>query len=169
MFPRGPRPPMGNMMNMRGFHYTDPYARQPLNKGAGGLLSKLFNKSRPGSVASQSGMLNNFINQAPTSQGTSNFLSNLLSNPSGMMTNIQKVMDVANHVGPMIQQYGPMMRNIPALIRLYTELNSSDDEESNKDEDKENEEAKVLPFTKEKKKDEKTRKTNKGSSPKLYI
>jgi hypothetical protein len=162
MFPRGPRPPMGPMMNMRGMNSMMPYGGQPMNRGLGGILSKLFSKSGTGAVAKQSGMLNPFINQ-PVSQGTGGFISNLLSNPGNMMNNLQRVMNVANQVGPMVQQYGPMVRNIPALIKLYSELNSSEDGE----EEGQEMEAKDVPKPK---KQAVSKETKQGTStPRLYV
>lgn len=38
----------------------------------------------------------------------------------------------------MIQQYGPLVRNLPAMIKLYSQLGSADDDETNtNDADKE--------------------------------
>lgn len=31
----------------------------------------------------------------------------------------------------MIQQYGPLVRNLPAMIKLYSQLGSADDDETN--------------------------------------
>lgn len=35
----------------------------------------------------------------------------------------------------MIQQYGPLVRNLPAMIKLYSQLGSADDDETNADEE----------------------------------
>jgi hypothetical protein len=153
---RGPRYPMGPMNNMRNFSPYQPFGRiQVPNRGAGGLLSKLL--SKPGAI-------NSFGSQ-PLQKGAGGFLSNLLSNPSsagGMLNNIQRAVNVANQVGPMVQQYGPMVRNIPSLIKLYKELKTSDDDPNEDDT-----EAKDIPIssTPEKKIVIKTGTT----TPKLYI
>ncbi|MBM7660812.1 hypothetical protein JOC85_001584 [Bacillus mesophilus] len=163
MFPGGPRMPMGPMNQMSGFSPFQTLGRgaqmaQAPARGAGGLLSKLFSKQGAGAA----GAFNNMAGQS-LQQGSGGFLSNLLANPGGMLNNVQKAIGVANQVGPMVQQYGPMVRNIPSLIKLYKEFNSSDDSTT-----EEVVEEKEVPVSK-KTPVEKTAVSKGTSKPKLYI
>lgn len=125
MIPRGPRIPMRQMNPYQyGPRMFQPMPRQFTGRGGGGggILSKLF--------SNKNGMaMNRAIGGHAMPKSSGGILANLLNpeNASGMFSNIQKVMNVANQVGPMVQQYGPMVRNLPTLIKLYKEINSDDD------------------------------------------
>ncbi|MDR7072772.1 VrrA/YqfQ family protein [Fictibacillus barbaricus] len=41
-----------------------------------------------------------------------------------MLTNVQKVLKVAETMGPMIKQYGPAMRNLPSLMTAFKDFQS---------------------------------------------
>jgi hypothetical protein len=159
MFPRGPRMPMGQMNNVNRFMPFNQMPRAPMApRGAGGLLYKLF--SRQGGASAMNGIAGQTFKG-----GVGGFLSNL-TNPgsaAGMLGNIQKVMNVANQVGPMVQQYGPMIRNIPSLITLYKEFNRDDDSDQ-----VESTEKKEVP-TMSKADDESVAIVKGTSKPKLYI
>jgi hypothetical protein len=148
------------MNNMNNFSPYQPFGRSQMpSRGAGGLFSKLFSK--------QGAMTMNSFGSQPLQQGAGGFLSKLLSNPGsagGMLNNIQRAVNVANQVGPMVQQYGPMVRNIPNLIKLYKELKASDDDPIEDDEDIEEKDVPISSISE-------TKSVNKRetSSPKLYI
>lgn len=63
-----------------------------------------------------------------TSSGIGTFFSNLISNPTGMLNNVEKVVQVAQSVGPVVEQYSPIVRSIPSLIKVFTSKNSSSEE-----------------------------------------
>jgi hypothetical protein len=44
-----------------------------------------------------------------------------------MLGYVQKALKMAEGVMPMVQQYGPLVRNVPAMIKLYSELKNVDD------------------------------------------
>ena len=53
-----------------------------------------------------------------------------LTNPAsinGFLTNTQKILNTANQVGPIVQQYGPIVKNLPAMWRLYRGLKNAPD------------------------------------------
>lgn len=57
-------------------------------------------------------------------------------NLTSVMTNVQKVLGVAERVTPMVQQYGPMVRNVPAMFKIYKALkddNTTDDQSTPSD------------------------------------
>ena len=58
------------------------------------------------------------------------------TNPSainGFLTNTQKVLSTAQQVGPMINQYGPLVKNIPVMWKLYRGLKNAPDLTSNEE------------------------------------
>ncbi|MFT4412657.1 VrrA/YqfQ family protein [Fredinandcohnia humi] len=131
-FPRRPMPPM-NPPSM----FTNPFGYPPQmmqrRAGLGGLLSRLF----PGMGLSQQmqrmGGMQGFFN--PTSfQGMNNprSLQNLAnpSNLSAMMGNIQKTLKMAETVVPMVQQYGPLFKNIPAMIKMYSAIKNAGNDDN---------------------------------------
>jgi len=107
-------------------------------QGGGGILSRLFNR----------GSTNTAVNAANafqrTAAGGGSLTRNLL-NPtsiSSFLNNTQNVLRTAQQVGPMIQQYGPIVKNLPAMWKLYRGLkNSSTDVENDSNESDESTES----------------------------
>lgn len=102
---------------------------QQMNRG-GGFLSRLFGRSgNPG------GGLNPLMGmqQAGRAAGGGGLMQSL-GNPGGLgglsniLNNTQQVIKTAQSLGPMIQQYGPMVRNLPAIWRLYRGLKNAPDQ-----------------------------------------
>lgn len=104
-----------------------------------------------------------------------------------MLTNVQKMLGIAQNVVPMVQQYGPFVKNLPAMIKIFRELKPTDDnsesetsdinpakekeaKEEKKPHSKDQKEHKPreLPSAKSTTK-ERTPKEAKPSTPKLYI
>ncbi|MCF6137945.1 YqfQ family protein [Pseudalkalibacillus berkeleyi] len=78
-------------------------------------------------AARSAGFLSRFLSPNPGAGGGLNLI--------GMVENVQKVMKMADTVRPMIQQYGPMIKNFPSMLQLLKEYqnyssDSSSDEES---------------------------------------
>ncbi|MGG5255024.1 VrrA/YqfQ family protein [Neobacillus sp. SM06] len=98
---------------------------QQMNRG-GGLLSQLFGR---GTGARGMGMngLAGMQNAGRAATGGGSLLQNL-TNPagiSGFLNNTQQVIKTAQTIGPMIQQYGPIVKNLPAMWKLYRGLKSA--------------------------------------------
>ena len=98
---------------------------QQMNRG-GGLLSQLFGR---GTAARGLGMngLAGMQNAGRAAAGGGSLLQNL-TNPagiSGFLNNTQQVIKTAQTIGPMIQQYGPIVKNLPAMWKLYRGLKSA--------------------------------------------
>lgn len=196
MFPRDPRVPMGQYYHM-GVGGHPPFQSFPRNqsprRGAGGILSKLFSKQSVGNsfgahppgrvpggffsnIFSNNGLANNIGATNNAFQSPGGFLSNLITNPSsasGMLNNIQNAVNIANKYAPMIQQYGPMVKNIPALINLYREINSSDDDTNTSSKPEKTDEKDLPKYDNKKKIKDEAKETiqglNRKSIPKLYI
>lgn len=69
-------------------------------------------------------------------------------------------------VTPMIQQYGPLVRNLPAMMKLYSQLSKSDDTETEANEESEKQSVSEESSEKEKETETKTSDGNKKSKPK---
>lgn len=103
--------------------------------GLGGLLKKLIpgmGHRNPMQGMQGMGGMPGFLNASQgMNPGTLQNLANP-SNLSAMMGNVQKTLKMAESVVPMVQQYGPIMKNIPAMIRMYNAIkNAGDEEEEN--------------------------------------
>jgi hypothetical protein len=102
--------------------------------GGGGLLSKILGRGKEqGGIA---GAMSSMNRAAPSGAGG---ILKSLTNPdalSGFLNNTQTVLKTAQQLGPVIQQYGPLVRNLPSLWKLYRGLKdaSSDDSISENEE-----------------------------------
>ncbi|WP_078379676.1 VrrA/YqfQ family protein [Sutcliffiella halmapala] len=166
------------------------------NGGGGGLLAKLLGRTGARSIGNMGGLGQLANTGGGLGQLASSGALQQLANPSnltGMLTNVQKALKMAESVMPMVQQYGPLVRNVPAMLKLYSELknvDTSDDEDedtstTNNEEgtDKEkssnsgSNEAKATAAKPKKQKSKDTTSTSKSnitktageSSPKLYV
>ncbi|MDM5189998.1 VrrA/YqfQ family protein [Bacillus sp. DX4.1] len=62
--------------------------------------------------------------------GIGGFFSNLLSNPTGMLNNVEKAVQVAQSVGPVVEQYGPIVRSIPSIVKILTSRKGATEEQT---------------------------------------
>lgn len=89
-----------------------------------GLLSKLFGKSKQNPqnlFTPPSGMKK----ETRSSGG----ILDTLKNPEGlntMLNNTQRVLQAAEQFTPMIQQYGPIVKNLPSIWKMMRAINSND-------------------------------------------
>ncbi|WML45332.1 VrrA/YqfQ family protein [Neobacillus sp. PS3-40] len=130
---RGPSMGMGMGMPQNRGMMNPMMGRRPQMGQGGGFLSKILGKgNQGGGMGRLAGM------QAPAraTSGSGSFLQTL-SNPGGLssiLNNTQQVLRTAQSIGPMIQQYGPIVKNLPAMWKLYRGLkDSSNDTDSAKD------------------------------------
>lgn len=175
MYPQhhGFRPPrmFGGMRGMQGMQGQRMQGQG--RSGLGGLLKKLIpgmGKSNP--MQGMGGMPGLFNPSQGVNPGTLQNLANP-SNLSAMMGNVQKTLKMAESVVPMVQQYGPLMKNIPAMIRMYSAIKNAGNEEEKKDNNK-TETISLSDVTSNEddfeKKEEKPKATgSRKSVPKLYI
>lgn len=118
MYPRFARQGMGHRSFFAG---QRPYMSRGLRPNTGmqgGILSKLFGRS---GATGGMGLRSSPIGPMQGARGSGGFLQ-ALSNPAtinGFLSNTQKVLNTASQVGPMIQQYGPLVRNLPAMWKIY--------------------------------------------------
>ncbi len=93
--------------------------------GGGGFLSKLLGKGKQ--MGQVSGATRSIGAQQVAGGGS---ILKSFTNPSainGFLTNTQKVLNTAQQVGPMINQYGPLVKNIPVMWKLYRGLKNAPD------------------------------------------
>src|SRR5438309_799784 len=93
--------------------------------GGGGFLSKLLGKGKQ--MGQVSGATRSIGAQQVAGGGS---ILKSFTNPSainGFLTNTQKVLNTAQQVGPMINQYGPLVKNIPAMWKLYRGFKNAPD------------------------------------------
>jgi hypothetical protein len=110
-------PQGANMMSHAGSQAFHPMAGLGTQASrGGGLLSRLFGGGA--AKATSASMMGSFPTTA--AQGGLNFTT--------ILTNAQRVLGLTQQVVPMIQQYGPLIRNAPAIWRIMRSTDSSGDE-----------------------------------------
>jgi YqfQ-like protein len=76
------------------------------------------------------------------------FLSRMLGGDTsltGIIGNMQRAVQTAQQVTPMIQQYGPVVKNLPSLYKIFKAVNTDDPQETKKN--KKNKEIEVIDQT----------------------
>ncbi|WP_147532382.1 VrrA/YqfQ family protein [Bacillus marasmi] len=117
---------------------------QTNSRAGGGLLAKLFGKTTPQMPQMGGG---GFLGMAPSATraaatggaASGGSLLQTLTNPtaiSGFLNNTQQVLNAFQQITPLVSQYGPIVKNLPAMWRLYrglkdaTATNDEENEES---------------------------------------
>lgn len=126
--PNHNQPSFENQMNM------------PPTRENNGILSKLFrnkntaNNNTPQSLFSlppnsSRGAASAATQAAASTASSGGFLQSLINpaNLTGMLNNTQKVLQAAESITPLVQEYGPLVKNIPAMWKLYRGMKNIDD------------------------------------------
>ncbi|WP_404458654.1 VrrA/YqfQ family protein [Sutcliffiella horikoshii] len=157
--------------------------------GGGGLLAKLLGRTGARSIGNMGGLgqlANTGAGGGLGQLANAGTLQQLINpnNLTGMLGNVQKALKMAEGVMPMVQQYGPLVRNMPAMLKLYNELKNVDDDDETDSESTEepkmeevesdsaaegNTKKKVKKAKPKPKATEAEEKSAGGSAPKLYI
>jgi hypothetical protein len=185
--------PYGGNVRMMGYQHQfnggRPMMGQTMGRGqgrrnGGGLLSKILGGKKQGNTFSGPRGMQTARGAVPNGTRGVGSILQTLSNPdslSGFINNTQQVLKTAQSIGPMIQQYGPIVKNLPMMWKLYkgfkdlpTEENSEGDDTPITEEQsvKVEEQPKRKPKTKRISENEPVveRKPHNGPSiPKLYI
>lgn len=124
------------------------------------------------------------VNPSPPPQhGATGFLKQLLGQSNagaisleGVLDKVQRTLNLAEQITPMIQQYGPLIRNAPALIQLLKETaaeGNQEEEETDTEEKTDNPKAEGASNKKASSNEQNRRQRQtqvpKESVPKLYI
>jgi hypothetical protein len=121
-FGGGFNPRMGQMMGR---------PQQMNTGGGGGILSKLLGRGN------QAGGFMGMQTASKTASGGGGLLQSL-SSPGGLtniLNNTQQVLKTAQSIGPMIQQYGPMIKNLPAMWKIYKGFKNASNTAENETDD----------------------------------
>jgi hypothetical protein len=118
----------GQMMGIQQqFINGRPMMGQTMGRGqgkrnGGGLLSKILGGKKQGNQFNgPRGIQTANQGASNSSRGVGSILQTL-SNPeslTGFLNNTQQVLKTAQSIGPMIQQYGPIVKNLPMMWKLY--------------------------------------------------
>ncbi|MFJ5758042.1 VrrA/YqfQ family protein [Neobacillus sp. NPDC093182] len=121
--------PYGGNVPMMGIQHNYNGGRammgQPMGRGqgrrnGGGLLSKILGGKKQGNQLG--GPRGRQTATVPNSSRGVGSILQTLSNPeslTGFLNNTQQVLKTAQSIGPMIQQYGPIVKNLPMMWKLY--------------------------------------------------
>jgi hypothetical protein len=153
---RGYPPRMMNTRHYSGPHIGGGYNQVPMmnrpmmntpmmgrnsGKQGGGLLSKILGRTKQGGPG---GGIPSFSRGVSSGGGGGGILQSL-TNPetlNGFLNNTQAVLKTAQQLGPMIEQYGPLVRNLPSLWKLYRGLkDANNDSPSDKTDDNSSDES----------------------------
>ncbi|MBT2645970.1 hypothetical protein J7E52_04380 [Bacillus sp. ISL-34] len=151
-----------------------------------GLLSKILGKSKQKAASP-----NLFAPAASTNQSSSRSsgggILETLKNPeslNNMLSNTQKVLQAAEQFTPMVEQYGPVIKNLPSMWKVFRSISSagaSEDEGASVESGPNVEAQKNSKVKTDSKKKEKAKEANpisqvrtetkreRSSGPKLYI
>lgn len=132
-YPQQPSPQAYRMSPGQGFN-------KPPQQEKKGLLSKLFRKSNkqpPAPTAQSLFSLPSDSTRSATAAATAasssggGVLQSLVNptNITSMLNNTQKVLQAAESIGPLVQQYGPMVKNIPSMWKVIQGLGNKEDEQ----------------------------------------
>ncbi|KHE66769.1 VrrA/YqfQ family protein [Halobacillus sp. BBL2006] len=187
MFPTGqpPFPPLGPGM-MQGLQGLQRVAAPQgfmrsvtpfLNNGASGLGGfgarsfgapgfGGFGVPGAGGVGGSQGLVSQMLGGAGTAAKTGG---------AGWLSHVQTALKAMQSAAPMVQQYGPMMKNIPAMINMMKIMNEPDDDEDELEENESGRESKaqLSPESSDdlesKDSSSKNKRRQGASQPKLYI
>lgn len=105
---------------------------------------------------------NNMMNRIIPAYKVQNFLSpERIGTITNTLTKVQQVLKAVENAAPIVQQYGPMVKNLPTMFKIIKALKESDDvadDEENTDDDIQED------FF-----DEDDQKSSGSSTPKLFI
>lgn len=134
MFPRPPTPhvppyaPASSLFSRGGFlGGAQPFSQHPMPQGLMGQLSQMNQMGQMGQMgqlgqSGGGGLIAKLFGGAKAGGGGINIL--------GMLQNAQKAVGVFQQISPLVQQYGPLVRSLPALISIMRDNDSSDSTES---------------------------------------
>ncbi|MGG4264259.1 VrrA/YqfQ family protein [Peribacillus simplex] len=129
MAPNRPQVPQGS----QGFRGPQRQEMPPAKKE--GLLSKILGKSKQKNASP-----NRFAPAASTTKSSSRSsggsgILETLKNPdslNNMLNNTQKVLQAAEQFTPMVEQYGPVIKNLPSVWKVFRNISSAGETEDQK-------------------------------------
>lgn len=108
-------------------------ARGQGRRSGGGLLARILGGKNQGMRSGGLGVMQHAGRTASRGGGGLGSILQTLSRPeglSGFLNNTQQVIKTAQTIGPMIQQYGPIVKNLPVMWKLYKGFKDLPNEEN---------------------------------------
>lgn len=94
---------------------------------SGGILSKLFSRGTSTGTGAAKAATSGFQRSGAAAGGSVLKSVANTGNIQSFLTNTQQMIKTAQSVTPMIQQYGPIVKNLPAMWKLYRGLSADTD------------------------------------------
>ncbi|MGE7605510.1 VrrA/YqfQ family protein [Peribacillus frigoritolerans] len=94
-----------------------------------GLLSKILGKSKQKAASPNLFAPAGSTNQS-SSRSSGGGILETLKNPdslNNMLSNTQKVLQAAEQFTPMVEQYGPVIKNLPSMWKVFRSISSADE------------------------------------------
>ncbi|WP_350299493.1 VrrA/YqfQ family protein [Peribacillus frigoritolerans] len=151
-----------------------------------GLLAKILGKSKQKAASPNLFAPAGSSNQS-SSRSSGGGILETLKNPdslNNMLSNTQKVLQAAEQFTPMVEQYGPVIKNLPSMWKVFRSISSAgdnEDQEASVESETNVEVQKNIEVKTDSKKKEKAKEANpiaqvrtetkreRSSGPKLYI
>lgn len=111
------------------FNQPQRQAMPPAKKE--GLLSKILGKSKQKAASPNLFAPAGSSNQS-SSRSSGGGILETLKNPeslNNMLSNTQKVLQAAEQFTPMVEQYGPVIKNLPSMWKVFRSISSAGDNE----------------------------------------
>lgn len=113
-----------------------------------------------------SGMLQKFIGP---NQNIGQMATRGVDGISKTLNGVQQILRVVDTAAPIVKQYGPIVRNIPAMYRMMKAFKSIDDNDTETKSEQESQELESLTSSSFHLEEESSIKRDGQSTPKLYI
>ncbi|HLR51336.1 MAG TPA: VrrA/YqfQ family protein [Candidatus Avamphibacillus sp.] len=98
--------------------FPPPQSVRPINISPNHFPAQNFNQSH----------LSNLPGNAPQGKiSLSNLANKGIGGLSKTLTNVQQVLKVVESTAPLIEQYGPMVKNLPAIFKMIKSLKEFED------------------------------------------
>ncbi|MFE0503361.1 VrrA/YqfQ family protein [Peribacillus butanolivorans] len=127
--PVAPNRPQQIPQGFRGpFNQPQRQEQPPAKKE--GLLSRILGKSKKNAASPNLFAPAASSTNQNSSRSSGGGILETLKNPdslNNMLNNTQKVLQAAEQFTPMVEQYGPVIKNLPSMWKVFRSISSSDD------------------------------------------
>ncbi|AZV44414.1 hypothetical protein BAOM_3805 [Peribacillus asahii] len=120
------------------FHQQDMMQQRPKKEG---LIGRLLGKSKQKAAPQNLFATPSQGKQETRSNNSGGGIMETLRNPEGitnLLNNTQKVLQAAEQFTPIVQQYGPMIKNLPSMWNIIQAFSSNDNDKKEEPKQEEN-------------------------------
>ncbi|USK84107.1 YqfQ family protein [Peribacillus asahii] len=120
------------------FHQQDMMQQRPKKEG---LIGRLLGKSKQKAAPQNLFATPSQGKQETRSNNSGGGIMETLRNPEGitnLLNNTQKVLQAAEQFTPIVQQYGPMIKNLPSMWNIIRAFSSNDNDKKEEPKQEEN-------------------------------